>query len=302
MVNSAMATGEFFGLKEGDKALLCLPADFIAGKMMLVRAIVLGLQLDSVNPTSQPMTGNSKTYDFVAMVPLQLENSLTALHQIKTLIIGGAAMSRKLKVQVQEQVQAQKKITAIFETYGMTETITHVAVAPFALKGGTITSAAERPPETERAGSRSFVALPHVHFSTDDRGCLIINAPMVSDEPVVTNDLVKLISDIEFEWLGRYDNIINSGGIKLVPEQIEAKLIPIIGNRFFVAGIRDDKLGQKLVLLVEGNVDTEILLEKMKSLKTLQKLEVPKEIFQVPKFEETGNGKMLRKETLASFL
>ncbi len=294
MVNSTMATGEFFGLKAGDKALLCLPVDFIAGKMMLVRALVLGLQLDSVNPSSQPMVGNSKTYDFVAMVPLQLENSLEALHQIKTLIIGGAAMSHKLQVQVQAQVQAQKEKTAIFETYGMTETITHVAVAPFAPKGGTITSAAER--------SRSFVALPHVNFSMDDRGCLIINAPNVSDEPVVTNDLVQLISDTEFEWLGRYDNIVNSGGIKLVPEQIEAKLIPIIGNRFFVAGIRDDKLGQKLVLVAEGKVDTEKLLTKIKSLKTLQKFELPKEIFHVQKFIETGNGKVLRRETLASFL
>lgn len=294
MVNSALATREFFGLKAGERALLCLSADFIAGKMMLVRAMVLGLELDSVNPTSQPMAGISKSYDFVAMVPLQLENSLKALNQIKILIVGGAAMSHTLKAQVQAQAQTQDGMAAIFETYGMTETITHVAVkklVPSASKGGTTVATADR--------SRNFRALPHVHFSADDRGCLIIHATSVSDNPVVTNDLVKLISDTEFEWFGRFDNIVNSGGVKLVPEQIEAKLIPIIANRFFLAGIPDDKLGQKLVLLVEGTVDAENLLTKIKSLKTLPKFEVPKEIIQVPKFMETGNGKVLRRETVA---
>ncbi len=294
MVNSALATGEFFGLKAGERALLCLPADFIAGKMMLVRAMVLGLELDSVNPTSQPMAGNSKSYDFVAMVPLQLENSLDALHQIKTLIIGGAPMSHTLKAQV--QAQAQDGMAAIFETYGMTETITHVAVR-LRLPARSVSGG-----RSATGLGRSFVALPNVQFSTDDRGCLIIDAPNVADGPVVTNDFVKLLSNTEFEWLGRYDNIINSGGVKLVPEQIEIKLMPIIGSRFFLAGIPDDKLGQKLVLLVEGKVDTENLLAKIKSLKTLQKFEVPKEIIQVSKFKETGNGKVMRRETVASLL
>ena len=300
MINSALATGEFFGLKPGYRALLCLPADYIAGKMMLVRALVLGLELDSVNPSSRPMDGSSRTYDFVAMVPLQLENSLGSLNRIKTLIIGGAPMSYSLKVQVQVQVQVQAQVqtqnqaqnqdakgtTAIFETYGMTETITHAAV--------------KKIPEAGR--SRNFTALPHVCFSVDDRGCLIIDAPKVANKPVVTNDLVRLVSDTEFEWLGRYDNIINSGSIKLVPEQIEAKLMQIIDDRFFVAGIPDERLGQKLVLAVEGKVDTENLLTRIKSLHTLQKFEVPKEIFQVPKFVETGNGKVSRGETVARLL
>ena len=315
MVNSAMATGEFFDLKPGDKALLCLSADYIAGKMMLVRALVLGLELDCVAPSSRPMSGISKIYDFVAMVPLQLENSLEALSKIKTLIIGGAPMSYSLKVQVQAQVQAQdrvqtqKGIASVYETYGMTETITHVAVKKVN-SGLPLRSATKFLQATEAESfnyaqdklRRSFVALPHVRFSTDDRGCLIIDAPRVSDKPVVTNDLVRLISDTEFEWSGRYDNIVNSGGIKLIPEQIEAKLMPIIGNRFFMTGIPDERLGQKLVLLVEGEVDTENLFSKIKPLKTLQKFEVPKEIFQVPKFVETGNGKVSRGETVARLL
>src|SRR5680860_571647 len=149
MVTSALATGEFFGLQPGNTALLCLPATYIAGKMMLVRAMVLGLELDYVMPSSNPLNGMSKSYNFCAMVPLQLENSLDALDQIATLIVGGAPLSQEVQTQVQArllagqvqnvQTQAQARTTnhkpktanfstAVFESYGMTETITHIAL------------------------------------------------------------------------------------------------------------------------------------------------------------------------------
>ncbi len=278
MVNSALATGEYFDLNEGNTVLLCLPADYIAGKMMLVRAMVLGLELDYVEPSSNPLTEFSTNYDFAAMVPLQLENSLDKIEKIKTLIVGGAALSKSM------QEKAQEKRTAVFETYGMTETITHIAVKGINGPAG---------------GSRnSFNAIPKVTFSKDNRDCLIIAAPQISDNLVITNDIVNLKSETEFEWLGRYDNVINSGGIKLFPEQIEAKLTSLINNSFFVAGIPDETLGQKLVLVVEGEMNTNELIQTIKESDTLEGFEIPKSIYKISKFVETETGKIRRTETL----
>ncbi|WP_282161763.1 AMP-binding protein [Ulvibacterium marinum] len=277
MVNSALATGDFFGLHPGDSALLCLPCDFIAGKMMLVRAMVLGLELDYVEPSSNPLEYNSNSYDFCAMVPLQLQKSLGQLKQIRIVLVGGASVSNALKKKVEHES------TTIFETYGMTETITHVAVRKIH-------------PIPPSVVETFFETLPGVTVSTDSRDCLMINAPNVCDDKVITNDLVHLISDTEFKWLGRYDNIINSGGVKLIPEQIETKLTQIISNRFFVTGFPDEKLGQKLVLLVEGEIDVETLSKKITELSSLEKYEVPKAIYNIPSFLETETGKIRRKE------
>lgn len=287
MVNSAVATGQFFGLEAGDTALLCMPVDYIAGKMMLVRAMVLGLELDYVEPTSNTLESIGKTYDFCAMVPLQLESSLAKIEHIKTVIVGGATISDSLRTQVQD------KSTEIFETYGMTETITHIA-ARKVNHSESVTAEGT----TDARLENLFKTLPNIAVSKDSRGCLVIDCPKVSKQPVVTNDFVEVVSDTEFRWMGRYDNVINSGGLKLIPEQIEAKLIEIIDGRFFVAGLPDKKLGQKLVLIVEGNVDVKMLFERIDSLKKLDKFEVPKEIFVLPKFEETDTGKIRRKETI----
>ncbi len=283
MVNSALATGAYFKLEAGDSALLCISADFIAGKMMLVRAMVLGLQLDYVKPSSSPMDFVSKKYDFCAMVPLQFQNSIAKLDCIKTLIVGGAPLSK------QHVKKLQNISTDIYETYGMTETLTHVAVKKISLNAVNFS-------EVEMY----FRGLPNIVFKTDDRNCLIIQAPKISDTSIITNDIVNLRSETEFEWLGRYDNIINSGGVKLIPESIEAKLASIIENRFFVSGVSDKILGQKMVLLIEGKVDKAALLERMKDAKTFQKFEIPKDIFNVPKFIETASGKVNRLETLKS--
>lgn len=290
MVNSALATGEHFDLKPRNTALLCLPADYIAGKMMLVRAMVLGLELDCVEPSSNPLAGLSKNYDFAAMVPLQLEESLDEIEKVKTLIVGGAAISRTLEEKV------QVKSTAVFETYGMTETITHVAVKRINF----VQSSAVETSLTDITNMREghFNALLNVLFSKDDRDCLVISAPKVSDNLVITNDIVNLISETEFEWLGRYDNVINSGAIKLFSERIEAKLATFLSNRFFVSGIPDDKLGQKLILVVEGETNPEKLLEKIKDSTKLEKFEIPKSIYVLSKFIETETGKIRRKENI----
>ena len=283
MVNSALATGAFFNLAEGTKALHCLPTGFIAGKMMLVRAMVLGWEIQLVAPNAQPMQSVKGVYDFGAMVPLQVENSLDTLDQIGTLIVGGAPMSGELK----------SKLTGIpthvYETYGMTETITHIAAKRVSTK---------KVNEGESNLTNNFKALPKVSFSVDQRGCLVIKAPHVSEQEVVTNDIVRLFSKSEFEWLGRFDNVVNSGGIKLIPEQIEFKLSTLLTKRFFVTGIPDATLGQKLVLVVEDEEDISILQEKIKKLPSLGKYEMPKQIYTLPNFVETGSGKVNRGETL----
>lgn len=282
MVHSAQATGSFFDLKEGDNALLCLPAAYIAGKMMLVRALVLGLELDYVAPSSTPLQNSSKAYDFCAMVPLQLENSIEAINPIKKLLVGGAPMSSDLLNMVQD------KATEVYATYGMTETITHVAVK----KVNHLASSSSDKHEN------SFVALPNVNFSSDERSCLIINAPRVSNEPVITNDLVDLISNTAFQWLGRHDHVINSGGVKLFPEQIEAKLESLINNPFFVAGLPDTNFGQRLVLIVQGELDESLFRQTIKDQHILQRFEIPKEVYTLPQFSVTETGKIRRKATL----
>jgi O-succinylbenzoic acid--CoA ligase len=266
MVNSALATGDFFNLNPGDKALHCLPTKYIAGKMMFVRSFILGLDMDFVAPSSHPMLHNNTKYDFVAMVPLQAQNSLTELKNVKKMIIGGAKMSKPL-----EKSLSKLKMET-YETYGMTETITHIAA--------------------KKIGEKYFTTLPNIKISQDDRNCLVIDAPKISNDTIVTNDLVELINENQFGYLGRIDNVINSGGIKLIPEQIEDKLSNKIHSRFFVTGIQDPVLGEKLIVVIEG--EKQDLDES--TFDELDKYEKPKEIFYVSKFIETQNGKIKRKE------
>ena len=260
MVNSAIATADFFGLLPGDKVLHCLPTRFIAGKMMLVRSIIIGLEMDLITPSSHlDDLLPSKKYDFVALVPAQAQAGLDKLNQFKKIIIGGAKLSDTLANQLHTCT------AAIYETYGMTETITHIAA--------------------KRLGSERFETLPNVSISIDDRDCLVIHAPNIVSSTIVTNDLVEIISDNQFKWLGRFDNVINSGGIKYFPEQIEAKLALKINQRFFIAGLPDDNLGQKIVLFIEGE---EFPLEAS-IFSELEKFERPKEIHFIPNFIETNN-------------
>lgn len=269
MVHSAIATGDFFDLKPGDRALQCLPVKYVAGKMMLIRSIVLGLDLDYVAPTSHPMERLEDKYDFAAMVPLQAQCSIPKLAQIKKLIVGGARINAVLEQQLMQLP------TQVFETYGMTETITHIAA--------------------KRVGEKAFTVLPHVTISYDERNCLVIHAPhIIAQETVVTNDLVELVNENQFVFLGRIDNIINSGGVKILPEQVEHKLDGQLDRRFFISSEEDPELGDKVVLIVEG----EPFDISPKTFERLDKYERPKSIHFIPHFTETENGKIIRKVSL----
>ncbi len=268
MVNSAIATADFFDLQPGQKVLHCLPTEYVAGKMMFVRAFILGLDMEFVAPSSHPLTGVKGSFDFCGMVPLQAKNSIKDLRRIKKLIIGGAKVTKALEQEL-ATIPSQ-----IYETYGMTETITHIAA--------------------KRVGASAFTVLPNVKITTDDRHCLVIDAHKISGEKIVTNDLVELISDTQFVWKGRFDNVVNSGGIKLIPEQIEEKLASSISNCFFVYGKADELLGEKLVLYVEGEsmpIDDTIF-------DGLDKYEKPKEVVFITEFKRTATGKVIRDQSI----
>ena len=281
MVNSALATGIFFNLKRNDKALLCLPCDYIAGKMMVVRAFVLKMNL-ILAPSDNPLEDKKMQIDFAAMVPLQVEKILNKdsgnINRIKQLIIGGAAVNQELLKRLQS-IQ-----TNCFATYGMTETVTHIAVKK--LNG--------------QEASDFYETLPHVHLSKDERACLVINAPKVTAEIIITNDIIALESDNKFKLLGRFDNVINSGGVKLFPEQIEGKLNGIIAPRFFISSLPHPILGEQVVLILEQKPMDFISLEAFRIgiSQLLDKYEKPKQIFFVPKFKETETGKLKRQSIL----
>ena len=295
MINSALATGHFFGALEKTTALLCMSTQYIAGKMMLVRALVLGWHMDCITPAASPLEELAKTYDFSAMVPMQLQNSLADLHKVKILLVGGGAVHIELERKL-DQITTQ-----VFATFGMTETISHVAVKPLnhmaslGEKAQKEFIAHENPTAINPVYDASFyTTLPDVTISQDQRGCLVIHATKVSEKKIITNDVVSIISDTEFQWLGRIDHVINSGGIKIHPEAVEKKLAVRIPQRFFVAGIPDQLLGEKLVLLVEGE-QSEINLN---DLSGLSKYELPKQIYFVQKFVETETKKIQRSATL----
>ncbi len=273
-VNSALNTGNFFELKTGDTALLCLPGTYIAGKMMLVRAIILGLELYWQKPGSTPEI--DRNYDFSAMTPMQLENILNkdknSLNKIKKLIIGGALVNDKILSKIYDLD------TQIYETYGMTETVSHIALKMINGDGK----------------SEYFTTLENIKIGIDDRSCLVLSDSNLGTGKIQTNDIIELKDENHFKWLGRADNIINSGGIKLIPEQIEKKLKPFIKNDFFIFGIDDGKYGQLPALAIQSTQK-----DIVPDFSVLSKFEVPKKIFYFEKFIKTASGKINRKATIA---
>lgn len=280
MVNSVITTGDFFDLTPGKKVLNCLPSNFIAGKMMMVRAIILGLEVDMVVPSALPRIDYEKDYDFCAFTPMQLKNFAKYLKSIKTVIVGGGRVSNHIKDLIKD------KKPQVYETYGMTETVSHIAVKKLNNFTGD-------------ASDSYFTTLPNISISKDDRGCLVIEAPKLSDKKIITNDLVEIYSENQFEWIGRIDNMINTGGIKVFPEKIEEKLQDKMkGKQFFVYGIEDDTLGEKVVMVIEGSeYDMEDTL-----FENLDKYEKPREIFFTRKFKETASGKIHRSKTIESVM
>lgn len=270
---SAIATGSFFGFNTDSKLFLTLSPNYIAGKLMIVRALVHNATL-IVGPLNQnPLAHLSELdVDFAAFVPYQvkaiLEDDKTRakFEQIKDVIIGGAPINYLLE----QKLQSCSNQT--YATFGMTETITH-----FALRSITNKEA-------------HYTCLPGFEIATNKEGALILEANPITDR-IETTDYIELIDNHRFKWLGRLDNIVNSGGIKLSPELIEKKMQPFIEQRFYVIGETNDKFGEQLVMYIEGEKSHNDLEEIFQQLNNTER---PKEIRYVSAFKETATGKVIR--------
>ena len=271
---SARMTCDFLDIKQGDTALLCMPLDFIAGKMMVVRALERNMQLLSVEPSSHPLSsanmvaiGNPPSIDFAAMVPLQVWNTLQvpeereALCRIRHLIIGGGAISQAL-----EQELRTLPIN-VWSSYGMTETLSHIAL--------------------RRITEDYYTPLPDITLSQDQDGCLIIDAPHLCPETLFTNDIAHFTDDNRFQIIGRRDNTICSGGIKIQIEEVEAWLHSI-GHDDVMVTYRDDKaLGQALVYLTTTEIDMDTLRQNA----VKNRYWLPRHIIKVTSLPLTQTGK-----------
>ncbi|MDE5688163.1 MAG: AMP-binding protein [Paramuribaculum sp.] len=275
MYASARATNRFFGVNCNSTLSLPLSADYIAGKMMIVRALIAGCRLiiekPSLNPLSQHESGTH--IDLTAIVPSQLSGLLenaSLLPDLGAVIIGGAPLT-----ECQERMIVKSGINA-YATYGMTETCSHVAL--------------------RRIGKENyFTAMPDIRFETDSRGCLIINAPKFSFSQLVTNDCVELLDPTHFRWLGRADNVINTGAIKVFAETLEKRLAPFSQNHtFYIHGRQSERWGEEIVMTVEsaGTFDRERFMIEASAAVGHRLL--PKEIFEVNEIPRTSSGKIIR--------
>ncbi len=271
---------DFFGLPPASKVLLVLSSDYIAGKMMWVRALTGGWHLDVV-PARKTIELSCSEYDFGAMVPYQAYANRDQIERFGTLILGGAPVG-------DEFVKSVKQTgTHLFLTYGMTETLTHVALR------------ALNPPAAKMINARDsdvYHALPGIRFQSDENGRLIVHDPLTSKAPLHTRDLVEWISPTRFRWLGRADNVINSGGHKVIVEEVERKLAGRLRQAFYLTGIPDNDLGQRVILVMEGQ-GSEQLIENIRQAVEhagLHPYDRPKDIVFVPRFNRTRSGKIIR--------
>ena len=275
MLNSARITCDFLGLKAGDTALLCMPLDYIAGKMVVVRSIERQLRLTTVEASGHPLKNITTSFDFAAMVPMQVYNSLQVteerekLRTIKHLIIGGGPINDDL------QQQLSSFPNNVWSTYGMTETLSHIALRR--LNG-------------ENA-SLWYTPFCTVSISLNTNGCLVIEAPLVYEGRLETHDRAE-IRDGKFRILGRLDNVINSGGIKIQAEEVEEKLRPHIKMPYLISKCRDEKFGEVVVLLTEC---PDLSLVKEICCNVLPKFWQPKHYLYTSHIPLTGTGKPARK-------
>ncbi len=275
MIASAEATNRFFGITS-DSILACpLSADYIAGKMMIVRAAVAGCRLFMVEPSNNLGDGINRIIDqegridLLPIVPSQCDSVINDVNvaRVGHIIVGGAPIPS-----AKEDALA-KLACEIWATYGMTETCSHVAV--------------------RHIGSKEYRAMPGVSFSTESKSLLVIDAPAYSFKRLRTNDVVSLVDSHHFIWLGRADNVVNSGGLKIYPEQVERMLEPYIQVPFYLKGEEDSKWGTRLVMVAQCDPsEVPELLEICR--RWLPSHSVPKNIYSVAELPRTSNGKLRR--------
>ncbi|MCF2497484.1 AMP-binding protein [Dyadobacter chenhuakuii] len=293
LIASAQMTGKALGLRAGTRALVCLNVHYIAGLMMLVRGMELDWEMTVIEPSANPLldVNGLDAFDFTALVPLQLhailENPKTEnqVNKLGTVLLGGAPVN----VSLQRKIESLS--VPVYQSYGMTETVSHIALRK--LNGENF--------------SEDYQFLPNIVYGTDDRGCLHISGPVTNGEVVQTNDLVEIAGNT-FKWIGRADNVINSGGVKIVLDKVDATVGKVffdlkIGNAFFNWFVSDEKLGQKLILVVEGTANTfqaKDMIEEIR--KSLSAYETPKHVYFVQHFNKTTTDKVDKRRTVQQLL
>ena len=282
MEESARMTCKFLSLTSFDTALLCMPLDYIAGKMVVVRSLVSGMPLIDVEPSGHPLKDVYCIPSFAAMVPMQVYNTLQVeeearrLQSIRNLIIGGGAIDESLEQQLKGFPNA------VWSSYGMTETLSHIAMRRISGPNA----------------SDYYTPLPGVNLSTDANGCLVICAPRICREVLHTHDIVDLDSSTgAFKVLGRMDNVICCGGIKIQTEEVEKAILKLTEVRFAISKQPNKKFGEVVVMAVEGESDDELLESLRKKIeKELPKYWHPKRYCKIDKIPMTGTGKIARKD------
>ena len=275
LTTSANITLASFKLKKGDLVLQALPLSFVAGKMMLVRAIIGRLRLKLVIPTANPIKDLNDNYTFTAFTPHQLKTILIEspekINLFSTIIIGGSKVDKNLEKRL-------ASFSAIFyETFGMSETLTHVAIRQM----------------NGKKKSSYFKILEGFKWEVTTKGCLQISAEHIKGSPIITQDLIERIDEDHFLWLGREDNVINTGGVKVYPEIIEKKLMDSITQPFVISKSKDGRLGEKVVIYFELEHKDYISSNPLE-YRGLSVFEKPKEIKFIAKFPRNKNGKVIR--------
>ncbi len=274
---SANQTIDFFGLTVDDVLLCPFSMDYVAAKMMVARAFFLNATLVFTGPTGNPfLLSDLPNVSFAALVPLQLnkvienEDSLCQLNRVKNVIIGGAPVSQNLEDRIRDLIECK-----IYQTYGMTETLTHVAVRNLKEK------------------SANYFALNGVKLQVNQNSCLRIKSP-VNNQWLQTNDVVALNKN-GFEWKGRFDNVINSGAFKISIDSVESSLYGLgFENQLFICGIESELLGEECAIVTVSDIKDEIV--KKIDLAQLHPYEKPKKIVFVNEFPINQNGKIMRSE------
>lgn len=274
---SAAKTAAYFKFENGQKVLLALPATYIAAKMMIVRALEHGLNLICIAPNSNFLDGINDEIHFCPLVPLQAQKALMTktskkkILRIQHILLGGVPVNNFLLKEIQKQPNKY------YHSYGMTETLSHIAIR-----------------NLNQPYSEYFETLPNINIEKDERNCLVVNAPEFSKTLIITNDIVEIKNKNTFKWLGRFDNVINSGGIKIIPEQMEAKIEQLIEKPFYISGEKDETLGEKVVLFIEtdDNLNKQKLLLQLEN--NLPKYHAPKKIELVKAFNRTTSGKIIK--------
>lgn len=270
---SAQATINFLQLNADDNALLCLSTETIGGKMMIVRSLLNKMHLFIEEPTANPLKNIDILFDFIAVAPIQvvaiLQESPEKLRKVRCVIVGGGVLS-----EATEQLLRQEKIT-VFQTFGMTETISHIALRKVGYEQEDF-----------------YTTLTDISVR-DVNGNLCIHAPLIGIQELITNDAVEVLNDRQFKWIGRTDFVINSGGVKIQLEELEKQLQQFIPQKLFVHPKKDEKLGEKVVLIVEG-AENDLLTSKAFYSFLENRYHIPKEIGFIPNFILTPSHKINR--------